>query len=413
MTRLDWRDFGAVGDGTTDCTQAINDCFQTAIDTGMEAYGPAGEYKIMDSLVWNDPFPRISGAGSKTVVRPHARTYDWLIVGPGQSPQAASGPAGWVRDFRLDDGTTTLAPPGTTAGFKLNGARFVEIRNVDVRHAPIGFDLINNNFGSSFYNCRTLSDTCRVGIVLRGAGGTHGFGAGNDISFFNCWFGGREAAVWIEPLSAAYHFFGGQLSLVNPINDDLRGNVVLNTRFDSGIAEMGGSYASFNGVSFEPTQNAWTFRPRAGGFTVHCRDCSFIGDTTGAGGIGVMKVAGTPQHPLGHNDHVSFYDCSMKGVWTSPVPLVLNTNVAGSINPGYYEYGSFTAGPLTIAGTTTDLGDKGMLMLSQQHIRAHAAVGAFWLHAAVRFRRPGATPELQCSFDHGVTWNTIQTVPAP
>lgn len=118
-----------------DCTEAINKSFQDAIAYGMESFGPAGTYRITNSLHWDHPVPRISGMGAKTVIAPHNNNYNFLTIGNGEidppGPEGGIiGPAGWVRDLWINGSNTTPSPPGNTAGFELNCTKFVEVRNV-------------------------------------------------------------------------------------------------------------------------------------------------------------------------------------------------------------------------------------------------------------------------------------------
>lgn len=411
LPTIDVRDYRAVAGGQVDCTDAINNAFTDGARLGLEVRIPEGTFKISAPLVWNDPYPRISGVPGLTIIQPDAQDYDWLEV--GNNSGATNGPQGYVRDLQLQNTSLPQAPLGTTAGFRLNGTRFVTVENVWVRRAPVGFDAINNNFGSSFRNCRTLFGENRIGFRLRGQDGGV-FGSGNDIPFYNCWLHGRDAGVWMEPFGGGYHLYGGQVSAGSGASgfDDLRGNVIMNATMDgdgslgASTPAEGGVSASFFGVSFESTNQGWAIRPHAGSFKLECHSCFFKGN---AGSAGILKIAGTIGFAQGGADVVTLVNSSVAGDFTEDPPIVLNTNT--NLRPVYHEVNSANGGNLSFASTPVNfLAGQGLLMRATSGLdRANAVQSQYWMSRGIRFEKVSGT--LRLSFDQGATWSTVDTTP--
>ena len=139
-------DRGAAGDTHSDNTKILNAVFAEAIHTGAEVYFPKGNYKITAPLVWADSTPRITGAGRHTIITATGADFDWLTVGSGAAD--GSGPVGYVQNIRLA-GSPNATPAGSSAGFKLDGCEFTEIRNVwvDVPIATYGVFGVTNAEG--------------------------------------------------------------------------------------------------------------------------------------------------------------------------------------------------------------------------------------------------------------------------
>jgi hypothetical protein len=391
MAQLDWRDFGAQPGGIVDCTAAINDSFQVAIANGMESHGPAGVYKITGPLVWNDPYPRISGEGGRTIIEPDDTDYDWLTVGTGST--VALGPAGWVRDLTLKGAVETTAPSGFNAGLKLSAGNYIDVRNVWVRFAPIGFDLINNSFGTSYTNCRTVFDECRIGILLRGS-----FGSGNDLPFYNCWFAGREAAVWMEGNGGGYHFHGGQLlgGVGASVADDNRGIVVVGKTLETGVVE-GQCSGTFLAVSFESVSyghGVRVFNTGGGqnGAQLLFHGCNFVAGTEP---ISVLKISN------GYDDTIIFDMCSARGAFSADKPVDFGTNLSTG-RPYYFESGSF--GRCTFNGVFYDLRSDPMFKISQV-IRGVMLSNVDILTNGLLLRNDGGM--LKKSDDWGITYTNV------
>lgn len=225
--------------------------------------------------------------------------------------------------------------------------------------------MINKNYGSSFYNCRTLFDDCRIGLFLEGAvvgepPPPNTEGAGNDISFFNCWFHGGDTGVWLEGNQGFYHFFGGQLAGgTNASPSDDRGACITSGKSLSTGLPMGSCGVSLYGVTCERASSGWVFRHFGAGadptgLSLYCTMCSFF---AGTDAIGILKLTG------GYNDRITFDQCSVAPEpWSNAVPIVI-AGAGGASRPYYAERG--TRGKAAFAGVLLDFNDRPMLVKSQ------------------------------------------------
>lgn len=394
--------YGADPTGTRDSTRAINRAFDDARqDLHVVAHLPAGTYVASDGLLWDGPFPRITGVPGETFIQFDAQAYDWLTINGGQ---ATDRPGGYIRDVRLVKAPALPNfPSGLKAGLKLDGARFTTVENVYVNGAPITLDLDNNCFGSEFYTVR--SDNCRGGLLLRGAGTQATFGHGNDLPFFNSWIRGRDWAIWKEPTGGHDTIFGGQFGLIGATTfDDLRGNLVMNATIADGLGGIGSGGLTFVGTSFEPTVQGWAFRLYAGGggLTLISPFCnSANGQASGAEGF--IKVGDTTGFALGRNEAITWIDLHMDGVWENATPVQFNTDTTQ--HPSYTEINS--RGFPTINSGQVDLRERGLIGISQHASRAFSVAGR-WniLHGTLMRALPGQG-KFQISFDWGANWQNV------
>lgn len=165
---------GAVGDGVTDDTRAI----QSALDTGRCVVFPSDKYRITDTLRLRSQ--RVIGLGS---VASRAQT---LLVCEGNFPAFEINDDNWqgfsIDGFFLDFGEATptdAVDSGRKCGFRFSGKRVwpeqISIRNCTVRGAWYGFYDDTGTYMSLFE--RVEARHCRVGFYKR---------FGTTISFINC-----------------------------------------------------------------------------------------------------------------------------------------------------------------------------------------------------------------------------------
>lgn len=366
-TRLDLVDARAFGTvqagGSVDCLPAFQAALTYADANGRELYIPKGRFKIgspgLKSLSYT---PRIRGAGSDTVLVTEGTTYNALELGPGIGDLGGEvGPAGWVRDLKLEGPDTGSAPSGYNAGIVCKGVTFTEFRNVWADYFPVAWDFLNNNYGSSFYNCRFGSfSRSRIGCRLSGDRTGMAFASGNDLPFYNCWFSGRDAAIWAERGGGGYSIFGGQVgsggALAAP-DDDL-GSLVINKNLEEGTT--GGRMSMrFFGTSFEAVHRAWNVRihnlaSNPNGVQLLFHGVGFTGRTLG---IGVLKLTG------GYNDVIVFNSVGLNGAYSNARPLEINTH-AGAGRASFVEFGTQTYGA-TFNSVALDLNSTGMLLQSR------------------------------------------------
>jgi hypothetical protein len=257
-------DSGAVGNGEADDSEALQEAIDESIELGRPLYLPPGTYRTTKGLVANSTDFAMFGAGSRlSVLVPDASSYDCLTIGPGEEGSGVD-PSGYARDFGIEGGDADVFAVGVEpdtgkAAFKLSGMRLFSVQDVAIlsdSSFDIGFDLVDNCFGSTFHNVRTGYNACRVGLNLR-----TGPESGSDMSFFNSWLAGEVAAVYIGPDCGGFHFYGGQMSSSNSSasNQDERGTVIAGKEYTTG-AEGRSATTTFDGIDFEGAQRCWGIR---------------------------------------------------------------------------------------------------------------------------------------------------------
>ena len=274
-------DAGAVGDGKADDSSALQNAINESISLGKPLYLPPGVYRTTKGLVAASSNFSMFGAGTRrSILAPDASSYDCLTIGPLEGGSGVD-PSGYARDFGIEGGNANVFTAGTKpdtgkAAFKLSRMRLFSVENVAVlsdSSFDIGFDLVNNSHGCTFYNCRTGLNACRVGVNIRSGLSS---GTGSDVTFFNPWLCGEVAAVHIGNEGGGYHFYGGQFTSSRfweiVAADDKRGSLILGKDY---LTEATGRAATctFDGVNFEGQQGCWAIRAFA---EISCsfRDCN-------------------------------------------------------------------------------------------------------------------------------------------
>lgn len=95
----DIRRYGAVGDGLTDCTAAIEAAIDQYVDGGQAVYIPAGEFLVSSRITITDPV-EMFGEGSDSVVTcASASTFIFFLF---EHPSYTAIPGVRLRNFRID-----------------------------------------------------------------------------------------------------------------------------------------------------------------------------------------------------------------------------------------------------------------------------------------------------------------------
>jgi hypothetical protein len=419
---MDSKVHGVVGDGVTDDTAALNALF-TAASTARVPVLLRGTFLISSTVTWPGEWVGLYGyAGSQATFKPNASNFDALVIGTSASTAGnndGTQQTGFVRDIRINaNGGSCPTGIGTTAGFVVNGMRHTTFERITVQGTPIGFDFRHNNYGCVFRDMHVPYGDAQVAMLLRGqVAGV--YGSGNDLSFFNCWLSGRDAAVWAEQNGGGYHFFGGQLAsgVGASSANDILGTLTINrlwADYASGTASPAyGTSAGmeFVGVSFENPQYRWAFRVLSPGLDVSFKDCSFNASGSNPG-IGVAEIGSGTQN-YGYNDRLTFEHCAVGGTWTQAASAMLvlrASNTDMTPMPLFYEHG--TGGYATCNGVVTDFAASGLLARSGV---THGAVGfsreattgrgiLMLENAWLRTTIAGA---VQYSPDQGITWTNF------
>jgi hypothetical protein len=231
------------GDGVADDTAALQKAIDRSIARGLPLELPAGTFRTTTTLTAVSNNVMIKGAGGKlTRIKPDAYTYDAIVIGPGASGSGIA-PSGYIQDVFIEGSTSWVT--GTTAALKLDGMRQFEVKNVTIERMPIAFDLVNNCYGSMYYNCRANL----VGLPYNIRTGPQ---SGSDLTFINCWGRGKDGFVWVAPGAGGIHFRLGQATggdNQGANNDDV-GVVTLGKDYITGTT---GTVANvdFDGIDFE------------------------------------------------------------------------------------------------------------------------------------------------------------------
>ncbi|MCA0755708.1 glycoside hydrolase family 55 protein [Paenibacillus sp. N4] len=253
-------DFGVSGNGLFDDTAKLQAAFNEAAQSGLMLYVPKGTYKHTSPLFADGNDFRMFGDGTQTVFKPTYSNADAIVIGNRSNTSmrgSGSKPSGWAKDFAVIG--PAPKPNTKSTGIKLNGMRQFRVENTYVSNFDIGYDLINNCFGSSFHNIRALWAGLNVGVNLR-----TGLQSGNDIQFYNAWLGGEIAAVHISGDGGGYQFWGGQFGNAekaanSKVPDDQRGVVILGKDYHTN--KLGGvANVTVEGVDIENFKYGWAFR---------------------------------------------------------------------------------------------------------------------------------------------------------
>jgi hypothetical protein len=215
-------DFGAVGNGTKDDTDAFEAALDSAFVVGAKVFVPSGVYRLTRTLILKDGVRLIGeGQGSEPLQTPHngsllryegngfaikivghnAQLYDLVLR--DQSGNQAQGGVHVLADGRLVEGVSIseVLISGFTNGTALKleaknsgGIAYAAFGHVRVRHGKVGLHITEGV--SSFVNSNTF-EHCQIsgggfdyGILLDG---------GNNNAFYN---------VVIEPpVSTFGHLF--------------------------------------------------------------------------------------------------------------------------------------------------------------------------------------------------------------
>ncbi|MNU34919.1 Pectate lyase superfamily protein [compost metagenome] len=312
-------DFGTAGTNTTNDFAKLQLAADKACQLRLPLYIPPGTYPILSpGLVFDSSKYATTGdrnimvygaGGNATKLAPVDYTFNAVTIQNGTSG-AGSGiaPSGYIKDIYIE-GPTNNATTNNAIGLLLRGMRQFEVTNVTVKKMPIGFDMIDNCYGTVYTNCRTQLGG--VGLNLR-----HGSISGSDMNFYNCWFAGNTAAVHISPDGGGWHFFGGQLAggPARTVDDDLSGAIIIGKDLITGAVGTVGNLI-FDGIDFEGTRFMHNFRS-FGQVTMTVRNCSFLQTDSSANGLlaaplAIWKATGASQ------SKVIFENNGVKGYWKS------------------------------------------------------------------------------------------------
>jgi hypothetical protein len=303
--------------GASDSTTALNALISSAISSGQEVVLPAGTFKISGSLVaaltTSNPNFRMRGQGpGKTIINASATGFAGLDIGPSTNTKYV-GPTGYLQDLSVIGSFV----PGTStadyhAGVQLDGCVQFKVENVNVGGFDVGFDLINNCYGSTFDNIRAaFGSTCNIGVRLR-----TGSQSGDDIHFWNPWLAGAAvASVCIEGNgsdgTSGFTFHGGQYGAGTTSSDKPgQGSLMVGLNYQTGTSTGEIRQIQFYGGDFEATIRQWDVK-----CYVPC-SIDFYGtrfDNNGTGGVGGTAPLGVLSHSAPADDSINFHHAFIGG----------------------------------------------------------------------------------------------------
>lgn len=392
-------DFGAVGDGVADDTAKLQAAIDEHILRGVELKIPAGTYRTTATLTAVGNNVMISGAGgNRTKIKPDAYTYDAMVIGPGVSG-SGQYPSGYIMDIDFQGATSWIT--GTTAALKLDGMRQFDVIRVNTERMPIGFDLINNCYGSGFYNCRSNLG----GIMFNLRTGPQ---SGSDLTFDNCWGRGKDGSIWVAPDGGGYHFKNGQYTGGNNqgADNDNIGVVVLGKDYITGTTGSVGN-VNFDGIDFEGSMYIHQFRCY-GQFILELSNNSFLSTaltTTAEKPLGIIKATNALQ------SRITMINNTVAGNWKA----VKAIDIAGQGS----TLNIFETGTAMVNGTvnfnnsvTPTPNDTAKSLLEQsQNTMGTSIFRAGSLNkillGGMMIRPNIAGQNMEVSFDWGATWFTV------
>lgn len=406
-------DFGAVGDRTavgvgTDDTTALQNALNAATTLRLPCFIPPGNYRITAGLVADSSLSGSDGeknvmiygsGGTSTRIYPDGYTYPALTIMNGYSSTGggnASGIAvsGYVKDLYIAGSTTNPTSVLSTAGLLLRGMRQFEVHGITIRNMPIGFDMVDNCYGAVYFSCRTVN--CTLALNLR-----TGSISGSDMNFYNMWFTGNAASIYMSPGAGGWHFFGGQISggAARTAADTDSGAVVIGK--DYLTSEVGGvGNIIFDGIDFEGIRYMHAFRS-FGEITMTVRNCSFLQtatDTTAAP-LSIWTGTGVTQ------SKVLFENNGLKGAWKAST--FISIAGFGSLVE-IHERGTYYSSNVTIGGVAWK--DQPMVVQSkvtQAHAHWRYNWNARWLTGGIMYRESAGA--VHQSVDWGTTWTGYVT----
>ncbi|MNW45736.1 hypothetical protein D3C74_230080 [compost metagenome] len=269
----------------------------------------------------------IRGVPGKTIIRTTDPSITAFRLGPGAVGSGMDS-SGFLEDIIFEgpgDRPTTLS-----VGLFLDGLRFFSVRGVTARKFDVGFDLLNNCYGTEFYKCKTLFGSTNVGIRLRGQQPDGTWGSGSDITLANCWFHGNLAGYWIEKDGGGYHFIRGQVSAGHNLaaDTDIAGAIVMGANYEdpTNAAFYGDAgNVSVYGVDVEGFKRCYAIRS-FGRINFMSFGSSYLATSATNVAMGVIKATGA------ENGTALFAGSTIKGTYSQDL-----ASIAGNGSAFYFQ----------------------------------------------------------------------------
>lgn len=241
------RDYGAVGNGTTDDTTSIQNAISAAITaSGGVVFVPDGTYKLTSGLtLWTDNIVIRGETRTNTILKPTSGFTNDVILTP--LPPTV-GTAGYtqsnvgVETLTIDGSNMTSTTAGHGNGIHLYGGRDSFIRNVNIVNCPNLGILLDGDATNTSYNMDVRNN------IINGGGG------GIWANFASGYIEDNQILQANVTMAAAQPAFGttsnvGYLARIMSGYWLIRGNIFSNggtytsaaLRLESGIARVIGN----------------------------------------------------------------------------------------------------------------------------------------------------------------------------
>lgn len=280
-------EYGAVGDGVTDDTVAIQATLDAAAASKSSVFFPAGTYLISSVL---------------TCVNTASLKYDGLVIfGEG----CGLNNVGTEIVFSVTSGQRWV--------FSSQSASSAFLDRVVIR--DIGLRISGSSPSGALIRLRRVFEIKFENVYLRGNNGTEYLIDGNewvDLRFDNCYF--RDAAYGIATVSVS-----GYTSFANVIQFNACTFDDLTTATDFSLA---GRSIKFDTCTWEPAESGAASSNLTGNYNTYFYNCWF----------GDANTSGTWITATG--EQLSLYDCE---VLTGSVGVDISTSFGGEIVRGRYQ----------------------------------------------------------------------------
>jgi hypothetical protein len=304
----------AKGDGKTDDTAALSMGCTIAVTFGRYFYippPPGGFYHttgtVLCATVTASPVV-IEGKPGLSVIATASTTANVFQVGDGTPAQLQNGLV-YGLTFK---GPSSTPPQNGQIGLLLNGVSQMRVEDNNSYNVDIGFDAINNCYGTIYHNNRAgFFNSANVGLNIR-----TGLQSGNQVFVEDNWFSGKHAGISISPGADGIKITGGQLSAGsgNVATVDTDGAIIAGKDYLTGVTGGDGTIA-LDSVDFEGA-GVWEIRA-FGPVNFTERNCDFLSNGS-TNAIGIFKDDNT------QTSWVKFYDNVWGGDWRNATPVVIS-----------------------------------------------------------------------------------------
>ena len=309
------KDFGAVGDGVTDDTAAIQAAitFAGTLLTTSEVYIPSGNYRTTATLVINQSYISLIGDGSSTTIKSDFAVGDIISILGASNAVKISQIA--VRDIRF------IANTAQTSGSVISV----------VYASDVIIDNINAGFNAAYANFITIGNDAFVDSALRvfisdssfnhsGISGTAviNLQSGAIINISNCFFNGNG-----NPSIACIREYGTTSNIDGLV---ITGCTVENFQYGIYSEDKGIVNARITDNIFDRNLYGVYLTPSVG----NCNDFYFAGNnllgdsTAGSYGIRIVARSGMERHIIADNFITNFV--------TKGIELVESTGSLSDVN---------------------------------------------------------------------------------